>query len=144
MPTVSAPDRATAAVFRPVRGRVVPIVIGIAILVGAIALAVVLPEQYGPMDRITCAGIGVAVAAFMSRYATIHASPTAEGLQVRNLGPGELVPWEEITAVRFSQGMPWVRVDLADGTDMAVMAIQRADGPRSLDEAQRLADLVGR
>lgn len=140
---MTAPDRAGAAVFRPVRGRVVPIIIGAAILVGAVVLAVVLPEQYGPMDRLTCAGIGVAVAVFMSRYATIHARPTAEGLRVRNLGAGELVPWETITAVRFSQGMPWVRVDLEDGTDMAVMAIQRADGPRSLEEAQRLADLVG-
>lgn len=143
MPTVTTPDRTTAAAFRPVRGRIVAIVIGVAILVGAIALAVILPEQYKVMDRLTCAGIGVAVAAFMTRYATIHARPTAEGLYVRNLGGGELIPWEEITAVRFSQGMPWVRLDLADGLDMAVMAIQRSDGPRSVDEAQRLADLVG-
>lgn len=140
---MTAPGRAGAADFRPVRGRIVPIVIGIGILVGSIALAVVLPEQYRIMDRLTCAGIGVGVAAFMHRYATIRARPSEEGLHVRNLGPGELVPWEEITAVRFSQGMPWVRLDLADGTDMAVMAIQRADGPRSLEEAQRLADLVG-
>jgi len=140
---VSTSDRAVAAEFRPVRGRVVAIVIGIAILVGALALAIVLPEQYKIMDRLTCAGIGVAVAAFMSRYATIHARPGADGLYVRNLGAGERVPWEDITAVRFSQGMPWVRIDLEDGTDMAVMAIQRADGPRSVEEAQRLADLVG-
>ena len=46
--------------------------------------------------------------------------------------------------MRFSQGMPWPRIDLADGLDMAVMAIQRSDGPVSVDEAQRLADLVGR
>ncbi|WP_435198697.1 PH domain-containing protein [Janibacter sp. GS2] len=140
---MTTPDRETAADFRPVRGRLVAIVIGIAILVGAIALAITLPGQYEIMDRLTCAGIGVAVAAFMSRYATIHARPDARGLHVRNLGSGELVPWEDITAVRFSQGMPWVRLDLEDGTDLAVMAIQRADGPRSVDEAQRLADLVG-
>ncbi len=136
-------DRSAAATFRPSRGRVVPIVIGLATLVGAIILAIALPERFQLMDRLTCAGIGVATAAFMSRYATIHARPDAAGLWVRNLGPGELVPWEDITAVRFSQGMPWVRIDLADGTDMAVMAIQRADGPASVDEAQRLADLVG-
>ena len=76
--------------------------------------------------------------------ATIHARPTAEGLYVRNLGPGELVPWEQITAVRFSQGMPWPRIDLADGLDMAVMEIQRSDGAGSVDEAQRLADLIDR
>lgn len=143
MPAVTAADRSSAQAFRPVRGRIVPIIIGVGILVGAIALAVALPERYAIMDRLTCAGIGVATAAFMYRYATIHARPEADGLWVRNLGPGERVPWEDIVAVRFSQGMPWVRIDLADGTDMAVMAIQRADGPRSLDDAQRLADLVG-
>src|SRR5699024_4717255 len=95
VPAVTVPDRSAAAIFRPVRGRVVPIVIGVAILVGAVALAVVLPEQYRIMDRLTCAGIGVGVAAFMYRYATIHARPSEEGLHVRNLGPGEVVPWEE-------------------------------------------------
>lgn len=143
MSAVTASDRSSAQTFRPVRGRIVPIIIGVGILVGAIALAVAMPERYGVMDRLICAGIGVATAAFMYRYATIHARPGADGLWVRNLGPGEHVPWEDIVAVRFSQGMPWVRIDLADGTDMAVMAIQRADGPRSLDDAQRLADLVG-
>ena len=141
---MSAEGRSTAPVFRPVRGVVVAVVIGVAILVAAVAMALWLPEKYGVMDRLICAGIGAGTAAFMSRYATIHATPGPEGLWVRNLGPGEQIAWEDIVAVRFSQGMPWVRLDLADGTDMAVMAIQRADGPRSIAAAQRLADLVGR
>lgn len=147
MPAVSPspePDRSAAAPFRPVRGRLVAVLIGVAILAGSIVLAVVLPERFEIMDRVTCVLLGVGFAAALSRYATIHARPSAEGLWVRNLGPGEQVPWEQIIAVRFSQGMPWPRLDLADGTDLAVMAIQRADGARSLDEAQRLADLVGR
>ena len=137
-------DRAGAATFRPVRGRVVAMVIGVAVLVGSIALAITLPERFQAIDRLSVVGIGVGVGVFMSRYATIHARPDAEGLWVRNLGAGEHVPWSDILAVRFSQGMPWVRLDLEDGTDVAVMAIQRADGPRSIEEAQRLADLVGR
>lgn len=141
---MSIPDRAGAPDFRPVRGRVVALVIGIAVLVGAIVLAIVMPERYQLIDRLSIAFIGIAVGALMTRYATIHARPGADGLWVRNLGGGELVPWSGIIAVRFSQGMPWVRLDLEDGTDIAVMAIQRADGPRSVEEAQRLADLVGR
>lgn len=140
---MSEPDRAAAPIFRPVRGRLVSAVLGAGIFVGSIALSIALPQQFEIMDRLTCAGIGIAVALFMSRYATIHARPDADGLYVRNLGAGELVPWHEIMTVRFSQGMPWPRIDLVDGTDMAVMAIQRADGPRSVDEAQRLADLIG-
>lgn len=136
-------DRGTAPAFRPRRGRVVPLVIGVLVLVGSIALAISLPaDRFGLPDRAVCIGMGLGISAFMSRYVTIHAEPRQEGLWVRNLGPGELVPWEDIEAVRFSQGMPWPRVDLADGDDMAVMAIQRADGPRGAEEAQRLADIV--
>ena len=53
MPAVTAPDRATAAAFRPRRGRVVSAVIGVVTLVGAIALAASLPERFGIMDRLT-------------------------------------------------------------------------------------------
>ncbi|WP_170307452.1 PH domain-containing protein [Janibacter terrae] len=144
MPAVTVPDRASAAPFRPVRGRWVSAVIAVVILLGSVVLAATLPERFGVMDRLTCAGIGGAVAAFLSRFATLHARPRAEGLLIRNLGPGEVVPWEDMLAIRFSQGMPWPRIDLADGTDVAVMAIQRSDGERSVEEAQRLADLIGR
>lgn len=140
---MTSPDRTSAAPFRPVRGRAVSIAVGAVILIGAVALAIALPERFGVMDRFTVLFIAGAVAVFMSRFATIHARPTAEGLWVRNLGPGELVRWEDIQAVRFSEGMPWPRIDTADGLDVAVMAIQRSDGPSSVEEAQRLADLVG-
>lgn len=139
------PERGTAPGFRPVRGTWIAGIVGVAVLLGALYLAAWLPpETYGTMDRLLCAAIGIAVAAFMYRYATIRAVPTVDGLWVRNLGSGELLPWEEIEAVRFSQGMPWPRLDMRDGTEHAVMAIQRSDGPRSVEDAQRLADLVGR
>lgn len=132
------------APFVPRRGRIVPVVIGIITPVAAIALAVALPDQYQLVDRLMTAGIGVAVAGLMSRYATIRAVPYPDGLFVRNIGPATVVPWESIEAVRFAEGMPWPRIDLADGDEMAVMAIQRADGAGSRAEAQRLADLVAR
>lgn len=141
---MTGPDRASAPVFRPVRGTWIAGVLGVAVTIGGIALAVALPgDQFGIMDRLIAGGIGVAAGIFLSRYATIHARPQADGLWVRNLGPGELVPWEHIEAIRFSQGMPFPRLDLSDGMDMALMAIQRSDGERSVEEAQRLADLVG-
>ena len=138
-------DRAAAPVFRPVRGSWIAGVLGVAVALGGIALAVALPgDQFGIMDRFIAAGIGVAAGILLSRYATIHARPEVGGLWVRNLGPGELVPWEDIEAIRFSQGMPFPRLDLRDGMDMTLMAIQRSDGERSVQEAQRLADLISR
>ena len=137
--------RADAPGFRPVRGTWIAGFLGVAVTLGGITLAVALPgNQFGIMDRLLAGGIGIAAGILLSRYATIHARPQADGLWVRNLGPGELVPWEQIEAIRFSQGMAFPRLDLRDGMDMSVMAIQRSDGERSVQEAQRLADLIGR
>lgn len=128
--------------FRPRRGRVVPVVVGAVTLVGAVVLAVVLPPLYQTVDRVMMVALGAAVATLMARYATIRAEPRAEGLWVRNIGAGRLLPWAEIEAVRFADGMPWPRLDLVDGDEVAVMAIQRVDGIDAVLEAERLADLV--
>ncbi len=133
----------TDAPFVPRRGRLVATVLAVLTLVIFLLVAIFVPERFHLVDRLGFFLIGLGVAGLLSRYMTIRAVPRADGLLVRNLGPQQVVPWEDIEAVRFSDGMPWVRLDLADGDDMAVMAIQRADGSGSLAQAQRLSDLVG-
>lgn len=133
----------TDAPFVPRRGRLVASVLAVLTLVIFLLVAIFVPERFHLVDRLGFFLIGLGVAGLLSRYMTIRAVPRADGLLVRNLGPQQVVPWEDIEAVRFSDGMPWVRLDLADGDDMAVMAIQRADGSGSLAQAQRLSDLVG-
>jgi hypothetical protein len=44
--------------------------------------------------------------------------------------------------IEFGQGMPWPTLELNDTDTLAVMAIQRSDGPRSLAEAARLNALI--
>ncbi len=138
--------RHAAAPFVPRRGRTVAIWVGAAALVVFGLLGLFLPggEKWGLGDRLSVAAIGVLIAALMSRYATIRAVPHEKGLWIRNLAGPEVIAWELVESVRFGQGMPWVRLELADGDEIAVMAIQRSDGPRAIAEAQRLADLVGR
>ena len=146
MPAVSGAGRpvdGTNAPFVPRRGRLVASVLAVLTLVIFLLVAIFVPERFHLVDRLGFFLIGLGVAGLLSRYMTIRAVPRADGLLVRNLGPQQVVPWEDIEAVRFSDGMPWVRLDLADGDDMAVMAIQRADGSGSLAQAQRLSDLVG-
>lgn len=134
--------------FRPQRGRLVAIGFAVvAVLVfGVVAMAMPGDEQGGNWklgDRLMLLGLGVAIAALLIRYARIVATPTETGLRVRNLFLTRTIPWSEIEAIRFGGGEPWVTLDLTDGDSIAVMAIQRADGPRGVDEAQRLADLAG-
>jgi hypothetical protein len=50
--------------------------------------------------------------------------------------------WAQVLRVGFSGGAPWVVLELTDTEEVAVMAIQRADGDHGRVEAARLAALV--
>ena len=111
-------------VFRPRRGRVVPLVMAtIALVVAAVQPAVL---------RVLS----------LSGFASIIKLFDDVGLAVRNLLITRTVSWEEIVEVRFPDGAPWVSLELTDTDELAVMAIQRADGDDAKVEARRLAELV--
>jgi hypothetical protein len=95
-----------------------------------------------PVDRLAIGGLGVALAWFCWRQATVRAVPDAEGLAVRNLFLNRRVEWAEVVSVRFGEGRPWAQLDLSEGETLAVMGIQRADGDFARSEASRLATLV--
>ncbi len=141
------PSKGAFEPFRPRRGRAVALGFqwGSLILFGVLAL--VLPATaggavWGVGDRVMFFLIGVAIAWMAHRYASIVAVPSREGLVVRNLMLTRTLAWPEIVAVRFAGGDPWVSLDLNDADTVAVMAIQKADGPAARTEAARLAALV--
>ncbi|HET6969247.1 MAG TPA: PH domain-containing protein [Ornithinibacter sp.] len=137
---------ASDAPFRPRRGRVMPLVMAtVALLVCAgVALGMGASGGWTAGDQVTLMAFGAALAAFLWRYASIRAVPDADGLTVRNLVVTRRVTWDEVVEVTFAEGAPWVSLELADDDELAVMAVQRADGDLARAEAQRLADLVAR
>jgi hypothetical protein len=134
------------APFRPRRGRVLPLVMaGVAVVVcTVVAIGMGAGGVWQVGDQLALVGLGLALAAFLGRYASIKAVPDDAGLTVRNLMLTRSVTWDEIIEVRFPDGAPWVTVELDDGDELAVMAIQRADGQVARDEALRLARMVDR
>ena len=50
--------------------------------------------------------------------------------------------WAEVSRVRFAGGDAWAWLDLEDGDEVAVMAIQRSDGDFARHEAGRLVALL--
>jgi hypothetical protein len=93
-------------------------------------------------DSLLVLGFGVLVAVAMWRFARIRAVPDQHGILVRNVLLTRELRWSEISAVRFAGGDAWAWLDLADGDEVAVMAIQRSDGVFARAEASRLAALV--
>jgi len=141
-PAGTTPD----APFRPRRGRVLPLVMAAAAVticvVVAVGMGVGTTWQLG--DQLALVGLGLALAAFLARYASIRAVPDETGLAVRNLMLSRRVTWDEVLEVRFPEGAPWVTLELDDTDELAVMAIQRADGGLGRAEARRLAGIVAR
>jgi len=134
------------APFRPRRGRILPLVLGsVAVVVCTIvAIGMGAAGEWQVGDQLALVGLGLGLAAFLGRYASIKAVPDGSGLMVRNLMLTRTVAWDEVIEVRFPDGAPWVTLELDDGDELAVMAIQRADGQLGRDEALRLARIVDR
>ncbi|MEW1953747.1 PH domain-containing protein [Terrabacter sp. NPDC080008] len=142
--TPSAPE--ALAPFRSRRGRAVALGAMWASLVLFGVIGVVISMQgeagWGLGDGLMFFGLGVVIAYIAWRYASIVAVPSRAGLVVRNLVLTRTLQWPEIVRVQFGGGEPWVSLDLEDGDTVAVMAIQKADGPVAGREASRLAALV--
>jgi hypothetical protein len=137
---------APEAPFRPRRGRVLPLAMAaVAVVVcTVVALGMGAAGEWAVGDQLALVGLGLGIAAFLGRYASIRAVPDATGLTVRNLMLTRRVTWDEVLEVRFPDGAPWVTLELDDTDELAVMAIQRADGQLARDEALRLARIVER
>ncbi|MDT0166180.1 PH domain-containing protein [Actinotalea sp. AC32] len=134
--------------FRPRSARVVSTVAAWSFAGAMVLLGVVVPREAAVasplLDRLAFVVLGLAGAWFLLRHAGVRADPDTDGLVVRNLVVTRRVTWAEVVSVRFGHGRPWVQLDLADGTTLAVMGIQRSDGARAVREARRLATLVAR
>jgi hypothetical protein len=140
-------EQAAFAVFRARRGRTVAYGFAVATLLvfGVIAALLPGPAEGGTWrtgDKVFFAAVGVAIALLLWRFASIRATPTRDGLTVRNLFTTRTLSWRDVQDVRFAGGDPWVTLGLSDTDTVAVMAIQKADGDYGRAEAGRLAALV--
>jgi hypothetical protein len=145
-PSTGLPQPALPVTWRPRLGRVVPYVLAVAALAGFVTVALILNGE-GPsgarlLDRVLLVAFGVFVAFMLHRYGSVRVTADDEGLVVRNLLRSRRLEWAEVLNVRLAPGDPWVYLDLADGTSLAAMGIQGADGARGRAQAIELAALV--
>lgn len=133
--------------FVPRRGRAMAFAAAVLMVIVFGVIAFVMLPTGGPagwtmIDRWALFLFGCALGLLLSRWGRVKAVPTPEGITVRNLFLTRHVVWGEVVGVQFGGGRAWCTLDLADTEQLAIMAIQRADGPPAVAEAQRLAALV--
>ncbi|GAB7189740.1 hypothetical protein NUM3379_04460 [Kineococcus sp. NUM-3379] len=132
--------------FRPRRARRLGIPFAAALfavlaVVGVAMLTTGFPG-WTVLDTVLCVGFGALLAAGVLRIVGVRAVPADDALVVRNVFLTTRVPWASIVAVRFGGGDPWLTLDTGSGENLAVMAVQRADGTWGTEQAGRLATLV--
>lgn len=132
--------------FRPTRGRWAALVAAAAFLLVMTVIAVLLPDD-GPAgfhlyDRLLVVLVGLLVAAVLVALARVRVRADDVGVLVVNVVRRRHLAWAQVVTVRLSRDDPWAMLDLSDGTALAAMAIQTADGDRARTAALQLALLV--
>lgn len=128
-------------VLRPRMVRVVGYTTGVVTLLGVVFWSLVIPG-FTPGGRATLMMVGVLALAICHLEARVRLVAGPRTLTVVNHLRTRTVEWAEVVGVSFPMGDPWAHLDLADGTTLDTMALQRADGRRAVAAAHRLARLV--
>jgi Bacterial PH domain len=135
--------------FRPVVTRIVLLTVGLTTFGVLTLIATLLPAggavSWSLGDRAAVSGSGLLACCVLLMLSRPKAVADREGLTVVNLTVRRRLVWAEILRVSLRPGDPWVTLDLADGTTLAVMAIQPGlSRRRALDDARTLRALAER
>ncbi len=133
-------------VYRPLGARVVSAVCGCVLLVLFVVMWLTLPArvraEFGVFQRLTLLGFFAAVIVLL--YGVFRTKVTAyeRGISVTNGYRRRDYDWAEVVTVGLNRDRPWALVDLTDGSTVALMALQSADGARATRSARELASMV--
>lgn len=116
-------------------------ILSAALVVTMLVLAIILPA-WSIVDRVGLVVLGLVGTGVMWFLARARISASEEGLRVVNIVRTWVLDWAEVVDVRMPDGEPWPTLDLADGTSIVAMGIQRSDGPRSTDDVAELVSLI--
>ncbi|RKS09883.1 PH (Pleckstrin Homology) domain-containing protein [Nocardiopsis sp. Huas11] len=116
---------------------------GLALLILATmgVLSATLPVDWRIQDRVMLFGLGLAIAAVLHLLGRPRLVATQRNVTIVNSIRTHVLAWPEIIDAQMREGEPWPSVDLSDGSTLAVMGIQSADGElarRQLGEFQAL------
>lgn len=99
-------------------------------------------EGFGPFQRLTLLGFFVLVLAILYGVFRTRVTASEQGISVTNGFRRRDFVWAEIVRVALTQDRPWALVDLTDGSTVALMALQAADGPRAKRSTRELSAMV--
>lgn len=93
------------------------------------------------LDRVATVGMGAFMAAAVLVVARPRVTADADGIRVRNLVGGYEFAWSAVRHVRFDRDSWWASLELSDGDEVAVLAVQVVDRERAVAAVRALRQL---
>ena len=93
-------------------------------------------------DQVAMVGLGLAMGAGVLMVGRSRVEADTSGLRVRNVVVNHQVPWSAVRAVRFNEHSPWAALLMVNDDELALSAVQAADGERALAAVRGLRALL--
>jgi hypothetical protein len=138
VPQVSAVPRRLRLICACTSIAIVAVMTVVAILLKSSTTGVV---AFRTADQIAMVILGLALGAAVLWVSRPRMDADTAGIRVRNIVGTYELPWSVVQAVRFDQHSPWATLRLTDGEEVAVLAVQAADGERTVQAVQALRRL---
>jgi len=134
---------------RPVRLRRLCAVLAALVIVVFGIIALVLRSgstgaTFGVADQVSIFGLGLAVAAGLLVLARPTLAADERELRIRNVVGRHVIPWSAVRTVLFRDNRPWAALELHDDEQVPLMAVQAADGERTVEVVRALRQLLAR
>ncbi|WP_308128254.1 PH domain-containing protein [Modestobacter italicus] len=145
MPADPAPAPVSAV---PRRLRLITALMAAGLVLAMTVVAVLLKESttgvvsFQTADQVAMIGLGLAMGAGVLLLGRSRVDADADGIRVRNVLMNHDLPWAAVRAVRFDEHSPWASLLLGNGDELAVSAVQAADGARALTAVRGLRALL--
>ncbi len=125
----------TSVTYRPLGARVVAVVAsGCLVGIMGVLWAAMAPDvraTFTPLQTATLVLFLAGVLAVLFGIARTRVRADAAGLSIRNGYRSHQLTWAEVVSISLPRGAPWAVIDAADGSVVAVMAVQGSDGERA-------------
>jgi hypothetical protein len=132
--------------YRPLGPRIVALVLVVGLtVVCAMAWIGFDPEvkaAFTTFELLTLAFLALLILACVHALTRSRVTAREDRLVVVNGYRRRELAWAQVVAIRMPPGAPWVRLDLADGSEISAMGIQGSDGGRARDAVRELRRLA--
>jgi hypothetical protein len=97
---------------------------------------------FGPVDQVAIAGLGLVMGAGILFLGRSRVDADATGIRWRNVVLQHELPWTAVRAVAFDRKSAWASLELRNGDEVALFAVQAVDKERAVQAVEGLRALL--